>query len=407
MIQPQTALRRILRHCTPLGSVRVPIGDALGRVLADDARSRIPLPPFDNSQMDGYAVRARDCRHATSARPARLRITGTLHAGARRSRAIRSGEAAAVATGAPVPRGADAVVPIEGVAVEGRWVSVPAPVARGRYVRRRGEEMRAGERVLVRGAVVHAGAVACLASAGLGTVRVVRAPRVAVITTGDEIVDPGTRLEPGQVYDSNVASLAALLRQAGIVAERLQRVRDDPRRVSRALSGALAHADVVVTVGGVSVGPRDFVRGALAGLGVREVFWGVRQQPGKPLYFGHRGRRLVFGLPGNPASAFVCFCVYVLPALRALGGHAGPYHVMEERVLASPVTADPSRWRLLRARASDDAPGRIDVSPRQGSHMATALGWASHLVLIPPGGTGIPAGRRVQCLRLPHAGDVR
>ena len=411
MISPLVALNRVLRLCAPLPSQRLSLDNALGLVLAEDVRSRIALPPFDNSSMDGYAVRARDCARATVRRPVRLRIRGAIHAGDRRSRTLRAGEAIPVATGAPVPRGADGVLPMERVSVEGRELVVPTAVVRGACVRRRGEEVRPGDRVLPGGSVVHAGAVGCLAAVGRSHVRVVRMPRVTVITTGDEVVQPGRALAHGSVYDSNFPMLGALLRQAGITPGRIRHVRDDEPALERALADALVKSDVVITVGGVSVGPRDFVRGVLARLGVREEFWLVRQQPGKPLYFGRRGRRLVFGLPGNPASAFVCFCFYVLPALRALGGHAAAAPVLEYRALSSAVVADPHRWRLLRARAVDGSPPLIDVLPRQGSHMVTSRGYATHLVVLPPGAAGakgkrVPAGTRVRCLCLAHAGDA-
>jgi molybdopterin molybdotransferase len=411
MITPRTALGCVLSHCALLPAARVALPDALGCVLAEDVRSRIALPPFDNSSMDGFAVRARDCARASATRPVRLRVVGAIHAGGRMPRALRRGEAMAVATGAAIPRGADAVLPLEVVGVEGRELVVAAPAVRGRYLRMRGEEIRPGARVMQRGSVVHAGAVGSLAAIGRGHVRVVRPPRVTVITTGDEVVAPGRSLLRGRVYDSNFVMMDALLRQAGVVPRRVAHVRDDARAIERALAEALADSDVVITVGGVSVGPRDFVREVMLRLRVREVFWGVNQQPGKPLYFGTRGRRLVFGLPGNPASAFVCFCVYVLPALRALGGHAAAKPVFEYRNLVGAASADPRRWRLLRARVPDGAPSKIEVFARQGSHMSTPLGYATHLVVLPPAGSGskrtrIPAGTRMQCIPLAHAGRV-
>ncbi|MDH4038525.1 MAG: molybdopterin molybdotransferase MoeA [Candidatus Krumholzibacteria bacterium] len=409
MITPRTAQRRVLAACKALVAQRVALEDALGLVLAEDVRSRIALPPFDNSQMDGYAVRARDCARATAARPVLLRIAGAIHAGGPRPRALSAGETMAVATGGAMPRGADAVLPIEVVGVAGRNLVVRTAVARGKFVRYKGEEIGLGSLILQRGGVIHAGAVGSLAAIGCSHVRVVRAPRVTVITTGDEVIAPGRALAHGQVYDSSLPMLAALLRQAGIEPERVRRVRDSARAIESAIGDALAHSDVVITVGGVSVGPRDFVRGALPTLGVREVFWGVSQQPGRPLYFGMRGRRMVFGLPGNPASAFVCFCMHVLPALRALAGHARPVPALQRKVLMNAATANPRRWRLLRARVPDGAPSKVQVFARQGSHMSTPLGHATHLVILPPAKKGskrnqVAAGTRVQCLPLSHAG---
>ncbi len=406
MISPRTALRRVLGCCAPLPAQWCATVESPGRVLAEDVRAAIALQPFDNSQMDGYAVRARDCAGASPRRPVHLRVAGTVHAGGRAARMLRAGQAVAVATGAPLPRGADAVLPVEEVTVHGRELRVTAAPAPGRYVRRRGEDVRPGGRVMTRGSVIHAGGVGALAALGRTRIRVVRPPRVGVITTGDEVIAPGRRLSPGRVYDSSLVMLEALLRQEGLAPAVMRHVRDDARMITQAIRGALAQCDVVITVGGVSVGPRDFVRGAFTRLGVQQVFHGVRQQPGKPLYFGTRGRRLVFGLPGNPASSYVCFCYYVLPALHALAGREAVPAPLERRPLANAVVADEHRWRLLRARVVPGNPGRIEVLPGQGSHRVTPFAIATHLVVLPPAARGrrVAAGTLVDCVPLPHAG---
>jgi len=403
---PRAALRLVLRHCAPLAARRVALDDALGLVMAEDVRTPIPLPPFDNSAMDGYALRARDSARATARRPARLRIAGTIHAGERAPRALRVGEAMAIMTGAALPRGADAVLRVEAARVERGELVVRAPVARGAYVRARGEEVGRGAKVVARGDVIHPGVVCCLAAIGRSHARVVRRPVVSVITTGDETVAPGRPLGPGRVYDSNSAMLGALLAQAGIAPARVRRVADRPAALQRALDSALAASDVVITVGGVSVGAHDYARAAFARAGVRQVFWRVRQQPGKPLFFGRKGRRLVFGLPGNPASAFTCFYLYVLPALRALGGRRAPAPTPRPRALANDVVADPRRWRLLKASASGRAGSRVAVLPRQGSHMVTSLAQASHLVIAPPSGGRTRRGGKLPTVRLPHAEEA-
>ncbi|HET6348060.1 MAG TPA: gephyrin-like molybdotransferase Glp [Candidatus Krumholzibacteria bacterium] len=411
MISPRTAMRLVLGECVALAARRVSIADALGLVVAEDVRARIALPSFDNSSMDGYAVRARDTTRASVRRPATLRIMGSVHAGAPRPRGLRPGEAMGIATGAPLPAGADAVVPFESAQTGDGRLRVVSPVPRWQYVRRRGEEVGVGAVVLPRGSVLHAGAVGSLSAFGCARVRAVPRPRVTVITTGDETVMPGGPLPFGRVYDSNFVMLDALLRQSGIVPARMRHVRDAPAALSRALREALTDSDVVITVGGVSVGRRDYVRDTLRENGVRQVFWRVAQQPGKPLYFGRRGRRLVFGLPGNPVSAFVCFSVYVEPALAVLAGRGAATPRLERRLLGNAVNCDPLRWRLLRARELPDT-SRLEVFARQGSHMSTPLALASHLVMVPPRRPGsgrdvLAAGTRVSCIRLAHAREPR
>ena len=394
MITPRTAQRLVARHCRPLAAVSVPIAQALGRVLAESVRARVALPPFDNSSMDGYALAARSVAGASRARPRRLRIAGKVAAGGRPVARIAPGEACAVMTGAPLPRGADAVVPFEETRVEGDMLVISRPVPRQNYVRRRGEDVRRGARVLARGATVHAGTIACLAALGRDRVRVVRPPRVAIVTTGDELVAPGQPLPGGAVYDSNSAMLAAMVREAGIEPRSCRRVRDRAASVERAVAAALARCDVLVVSGGVSVGERDCVRGAFERAGVRTVFWRVRQKPGKPLYFGVRGEQLIFGLPGNPASAFVCFYAYVYPALRRLGGFARA-DLRERATVAPGVAGDAVRWQLLRAAGKG---ADATVLPKQGSHIITPLARAQSLVVVAP---RAPRRARAPVLALP------
>jgi molybdopterin molybdotransferase len=404
VISPQSALRRVLGHARPLGTTAVSIVDALGHVLAEDIHARYALPAFDNSAMDGYAVAAAATRAATPRGPVRLEIVDGVYAGDTTRRVLRRGESCAIMTGAPLPRGADCIIPVEAARVDRGALIVIRPAVRGRHVRRKGEEVARGARVARRGTLVHAGTVACLAAAGRRTARVVRVPSVSVISTGDETVTPGRALAHGQVYDSNSHMLAAMLRAAGIRTVRVASVGDRPAALDRAVAAALRRTDVVLLTGGVSVGEHDYVRRVLKALRVREVFWRVRQKPGKPLYFGVRGKKLVFGLPGNPASAFTCFCLYVHPALRRLSGLRGCAPRVEERTLVAPVEGDRTRWSFLRAATSMVVEGGVVVLPRQGSHMITSLAAADRLVVIPPGAGALGAGARVVTYRLPYEG---
>jgi len=404
MISLEKAQRLVMRHAAPLGAETVPIDRALGRVLAEDVRSPVPLPPFDNSAMDGYTLRAQDTSRATAKKPARLRIVDTIFAGDVKARALCAGEAYRIMTGAPVPKGADTVVPQEDAVTDGKTLIVGRPVPRLSHVRRRGEEVKKGARVLRSGAVIRPGTISCLATAGKAQVRVARRPAVSVVTTGDELVKPGGPIRGGQIYDSNSYMTAAMLRDMGIEPVSVRRVKDRPAALRRAVRAALERSDAVIILGGVSVGEHDYVRPILAETGVKTVFWRVKQKPGKPIVFGTKGRRLVFGLPGNPASGFTCFYMYVYPALRRLAGYRRPGLRKLSVTLVGDATPDKKRWRLLKAKLErGDTPSARGLA-RQGSHMVTTLAETDGLIVIPsaPDGDTVGEGSEVTAYELPY-----
>ena len=302
-------------------------------------------------------------------------------------------------TGAPLPRGADTVIAQEDALVEGDMLRFDSSAVVGRHVRRRGEEIQKGAMVLSKGHVINPGSVACLAAVGRDQVRVIRKPAVAVITTGDETVPPGKQLRDGQIFDSNSAMMIAILEDMGIKPYH-RRVKDQPRMMANAAKAALKNHDVVIFVGGVSVGAKDFLRPVLGKEGVKEIFWRVSQKPGKPLYFGTKGKRLVFGLPGNPASAFTCFYVYVYPALRRLSGVSRPALYRSGRTASEAIKADAKKWRFLKAAADED-----EVTPLgyQGSHMITSLAQANSFIVVPPGPDEYADGERFETINLPFA----
>ncbi|HEX2292446.1 MAG TPA: gephyrin-like molybdotransferase Glp, partial [Gaiellaceae bacterium] len=310
------AQRRILERVQPLEPETVPLGEAAGRVLAEAARSRTDLPSFDSSAMDGFALRAEDT-------PGQLPVRDRIPAGRPADRALQPGEAMGIATGGAVPDGADAVVPIEVVADHGNTIEVEEGVPRGAHIRPRGGDAALGDTVVEAGGLLGPAQLGALAAAGVADVACSRRPTAAVLATGSELRRPGEELRHGQVYDANTALLSAQLRSAGAEVEQVAPVADDEPAHREALEAGL-RADVLVTSGGVSVGPHDLVRSVGAELGVEEVFWGVAVKPGKPLWFGTRGRTLVFGLPGNPVSALVSFELFVRPAVLALQGHRSP-----------------------------------------------------------------------------------
>lgn len=403
MISPRTAQRLIARHTTRCGPTSVPIVDALGYVLAEDVRSSVDLPGFDNSAMDGYAVRSRDTRTATAETPTRLSIVFTVHAGDEARAPLPARAACGIMTGARLPPKADAIVPKEQAIVEKASLRVGVPVERYRHVRHRAEDVRKGARVLKSGDVVHPGTVAVLAAVGRSHAPVIRKPTVSVVTTGDETVPPGVPLGRGQIYDSNSHMMSAILQRMGTPAS-CRHVKDRPALLAKATRKALASSDVLIVVGGASVGDRDYLRAVLEEEGVRQVFWQVAQKPGKPLYFGVRGRCLVFGLPGNPASAFTCFYVYVYPALRRMSGFRNVY--LPTRILrpSRAVTPDRKKWRLLKARTENGAVPAVTELPGQGSHMITSLSGANSLIVVPPGGSVLDDA--VETYELPYAEDL-
>lgn len=394
LISFEEAQRLVLEHVRPLPAVSVPLAEAYERVAAEAVPAAVDLPPFDSSAMDGFAVRAEDT-------PGVLPVTVHVAAGAPAPRPLEPGEAMGIATGGVVPQGADAVVPIEAVVQHDNDVEIPEAVSRGANVRSAGGDVRRGEAVVTAGARLGAAQVGALAAAGVAKVSCARGPRAAVLATGSELRSPGESLRPGQIYESNGLILDAQLRSAGADVERLPPVADDAAEHREAIARGL-EADLLLTTGGVSVGPHDLVREVEADLGVREVFWGVSVKPGKPISFGVRESTLVFGLPGNPVSALVGFELFVRPAVLALQGLADPRPRWERAALAAPVRANPGRDELVRARSVLNEDGaRLEPLAGRESHMIARAAGADALVLIPRGEGELAAGTSVRYLRLP------
>ncbi len=393
LLSIEEALARVLARAQPLAAERVPIDRAAGRVLAEDVAAAVDLPPFASSAMDGYALRAAET-------PGRLPVVFRIAAGLPAERPLGQGEAMAISTGAVVPEGADAVVPIEVVAERDGVLEVPDAVARAANVRPAGGDVRAGDVVLGRGGTITPAQVGALAAAGVAEVAVGRRPRVVVLSTGTELRPPGTGLGPGQIYESNSPMLAAAFESAGAEVERVGPVADDESAHRAALERGL-DADVLVSSGGVSVGPHDLVRAVGGELGVEEVFWRVAVKPGKPVSFGVRGRTLAFGLPGNPVSALVGFELFVRPALRALQGIPEPGPRFVQGRLASPLRRLGSRDQFVRAQSSVEE-GAIVLIPLSGqdSHMIVRAASADALVHVPRGDGELAAGAKVRYLPL-------
>lgn len=387
------AQRLVLEHARPLPAEAVPLEGAAHRVLAEPARAEIDLPPFPSSAMDGYAVRAVET-------PGRLRIEARIAAGDPVTAALESGQAMGIATGGVVPDGADAVIPIEYVVEHDNEIEIGSAVERGENVRPRGGDIRAGEVVVEPGSVLTPARLGALAAAGIPQVRCARRPRAAVVPTGTELRRPGEPLAAGEIYEANGLILSAQLEAAGAAVELMAAVGDDEAAHRGALERAL-DADVVVTSGGVSVGPHDLVRRVEAELGVEEVFWRVSVKPGKPIAFGVRERTLVFGLPGNPVSALVGFVLFVEPAIRALQGVPDPLPRFDRGRLAAARRRNPERDELVRARLrrSEDGP-LLEPLSGQESHMIARSAGADALVFVPRGEGELDDGAPVDYLRL-------
>lgn len=406
MLTVEEALQSILARVRPLSAEVALLPEALGRVLAEEVEADIDLPPFDNSGVDGYAVRAADTVGATASAPIRLRAPVYLPAGARPEEPIEAGTAARIMTGAPIPSGADAVVMVEDTRVEANgYVAILEAARSMQHFRRAGEDVRRGTRVLEAGTLIKAAEIAMLAAVGRTRVRVARTPRVAVISTGDEVVEIEEGVIPplGKIRNSNRHALIALVREVGATLHSAQHLPDDLDAIVDALrvcADPQTGADVIVTAGGVSMGDRDFVKPALERLG-ELALWKVAMKPGKPLAFGSIGDTLFFGLPGNPVSAFVTFELFVRPTLWKLAGRTDLERPMVQGTATGAVPHTPGRREYVRAHTTFRA-GRFEARPTgaQGSGILSSLIGANSLLVLPEDAPGLSAGDPIAILLL-------
>lgn len=389
MLTLDEARTKILTDVPQLATERLPLDACLGRVLAEDVDGASPLPPFDYSAMDGYAICTTD--HQA---PGTLPLVGESRAGGPLPDALAPGAAARILTGAPVPPRANAVIPQEDVSREGDRVTLRALPPPGKHIRRRGEDLAEGARALDRGVRLSPAHLGLLATVDRAAVLVAKRPRVTIVSTGDELRRPGEPGRPGSIVDGNSFMLAAMCARVGADAERVH-VRDDLDATRAAIRGALG-SDLVLTVGGVSVGDHDYVREALAAEGVELDFWRIAIKPGKPLAFGLRDRARVLGLPGNPAAAFVTFLLFAAPLLRAMQGDLKPVVTHRARLLR-PARATESRTELARARMSG---GEVELFDNQASGAVTAIAWCDALAVLPANTPSFPAGTEVDVYRV-------
>ncbi|MHB1538863.1 MAG: molybdopterin molybdotransferase MoeA [Solirubrobacteraceae bacterium] len=394
----------ILALAQPLPAERVALHEALARVLAEDVGAQEPLPSFDSSAMDGYAVRAADVAAASAEAPVRLRLVAESRAGAVAGVAVHPGEAITISTGAMLPEGADAVVRVEDTACADSGVDVRAAVPSGTDVRRAGEDVRAGETVLRRGSPLSPAALGVLASLGRATVACARSPRVALLCTGDELVEVGQRSRPGTVRDSNSHALRGLLRWCGAEVSRTMHAPDDADATRTLIAASAEDVDALLICGGMSVGAHDHVRSSLEALHARRVISGLALRPGKPMWFGTLRETLVFGLPGNPVSALVTFVLLVAPALWALQGA-----IRRDEELSAVIDFDYEKRRgrahALRCRLVSEPDGwHAQLTGPQGSHILSSMLDADALAILGSGATSVHAGERLPIVLLGRVG---
>jgi len=408
LISVEEALAEILRHVHPLPPEDVPILESLGQVLAEEIISDVDIPPFDNSAMDGFAVRAADVAQASSGAPVRLAVAGTVAAGYVARSRVEAGTAIRIMTGAPIPEGADAVLPIEDSSDAERpkeerlsdpacEIEIRSAVVPGQNLRRAGEDLRRGERVLAPGVVIRAQEIGVLASLGRTAVQVHRRPRVAILATGDELVDPDEPLTAGKIRNSNEYTNAALVRRTGGVPVRLGIARDTAGELSAKIRRGLElGADLFLTSGGVSVGDYDVVKDVLGSEGQMQ-FWQVNMKPGKPLAFGvlHGGVPLI-GLPGNPVSAMVSFEQFARPAILKMLGHRDFTKPAVRAIIDEALMSSGRRGYVRVVVTRRDGRYHARATGEQGSGVLTSMVKANGLAVIPEGRGGVEAGSELE-----------
>jgi molybdopterin molybdotransferase len=397
LVDYREAVRLVLENTPRSPTVHASLGEAQELALAEDVRARFDSPPFDNSAVDGYALRSADAEAGRT-----FRVVDEAPAGRPARKSLGEGEAIKTFTGGVIPEGADVVVMVENTSGWGEEFELKKAAPPGNNLRRAGKDVREGDVILRAGTEIGAPEIALAATQGYGELPVYRRPKVVVLSTGTELVEPGTRgLAPGEIFDSNSFALIAQAREAGADARRLHAASDDAGALRAAMEEALTSADVVVTSGGVSVGEKDLVKGALLDLGVEQVFWGIKLKPGKPVFFGARGDTRFFGLPGNPVSAMVCFELFVRPALMRMTGREDKHRPRIETYFDEDVENRLGRMHAMRVRLSRTQKGwRAESVGAQGSELVSSLTKADALALIGPESEGVRAGEPVETIVL-------
>lgn len=402
MITYQEAQQMIIKYARPLKAIEQLIENSLGFILASDIKSPADSPSFNNSAMDGFVLKSKDTISASIRKPVSLMICGSIRAGSTRNMSLKPGHAFRIMTGAPIPKGADAVLEKENAKIQNGSLWVIKSIRKGRHIRRQGEEIAKKEAIRLKGSVVTPGVIGFLSGLGVARVRVTQKPKVSLIATGDEIISSGKKPMRGQIYDSNTPMLTAALKALTIIPQYARRVADKKEALRGALSRAMRTSDLVILTGGVSVGDYDHVKEVFKDLGVQTLFWRVRQKPGKPIFFGKKGAALIFGLPGNPAAVHACFYQYVYPAIRLLMGHRQAFMPNEGIALKHEVRPDREKTLFLKAMVDRSQEiHRCEALGHQGSHMLSSLCRSHGFIVVPPGNKVLKKGAHIRFQYLP------
>ena len=388
----EEARKLLLENVRLSKTVKVNIKDAVGYVLAQDVYSPIDLPPFTNSAVDGYAINTDDI----SELPVTLKVVGEIKTGVSKKFRINRGETIKVFTGSPLPDGADAVIEIEKVEIKDNFIILDKKLGKWKNVRFQGEEIKKGEKVLEVGTEVTPQVAGFLSIMGIKGVKVYKKPDISVIVTGSEIVEPGRKLRYGQVYDANSISLYTALSKIGIK-PKIKRVRDNLKDVKNAFKMAYKSSDIIIFTGGISMGDYDMVKVLVQDEGVRRIFYKVRQKPGKPIFFGEKRGKYIFGIPGNPAAVLTCFYEYVLPAIKKMMGYKDVLLREEEKTLAEDIKKKNDRLYFLRGKIEGDF---VIPLEKQESHMLSSFALADCLIVAPLEAEIIRKGEKVKIHRL-------
>ena len=391
MIDVNTAQDLVLKHSSMASEIlEVSLNDALDFVLAKAIVSEIHMPPFRQSAMDGYALNISNTNT--------YKLIGEIKAGDNANPTLKAGEAVRIFTGAPVPDNANAVIMQERVSVQGDQIITQMPLVSQMNIRPKGEQIKLSEIALEKGTQLKGAHIGFLASLGVTKVLVYNKPSIAIVVTGNELVAPGNPLSYGEIYESNGAMLSAVLRELGYTKTSIITVPDDYDSTKNTLEKAIKNHDIVIVTGGVSVGDYDFVGKALNSISVKEVFYKVKQKPGKPLFFGKKDAVSIFGLPGNPAAALSCFYIYVYPLLKKSEGSINPQLTRISMPMATDYVVKGSRAQFLKAKLQDDG---VQILQGQSSAMVRAFGDANALVFLPENSTEIKKGNQVKTILLP------
>ncbi|UCF31453.1 MAG: molybdopterin molybdotransferase MoeA [bacterium] len=397
MIRVAQARTLILESITVLGAEVLALDDCLHRVLAEPLCARRDVPPRDNSAMDGFALTAEATEGACDSSPVTLPITRTIRAGDRPGPPVAMDEAVRIMTGAPVPAGVDAVVPVEDTYVEAENLHLTSPVKRGANIRRAGEDITCEEEILPAGRSLRPADLGLVASQGIAQLKVHRRPEVAILATGDEVVSLGEVPHEAQIFSSNSHALIALVRECGAIPRQLGIARDDPGHLAAMIEEGL-QSDVLVTTGGISMGDYDYLKDVFGRVGVEVLFWKVAQKPGKPMTFGIREGKPIFALPGNPVSATLSFELYVRPALRKMMGHTRLFRPTVRAVLEEEIRKKPGRRNFIRGVVQRKKDGILYASTtgEQGSGILRSMSAANGIIILPEEAEKAEAGQRVE-----------